>query len=1163
MSRTRPTRGPASAQAALVRLEGVEDCVAHLAGGRSVAVLEVSGVDFGLRGEQQQEVLVAGFAAFLNGLTFPVQILVRVQPTDLRRYFEDLRRVALREPNRALSALARDHVDFVHRLARDKTLLERRFYVVVPADARGAGPVGGLWPFGRRRERGDAALADRRRLAVRCDQVRAGLERCGLAVHRLGDAELAQLWHACWSPELARTQRLKRHLSEYTHLVVRTDRPVADAGPAGAARERTVDPAPTSGPAEPDTGDGRGVRLPFLPVGRRGAPAPLGPDERRFALGARTLADLVAPAAFVVRDDHVRLERQYVRGILVTNFPRTVEPGWLTRLIDFQEPLELAIHVEPLDSGQIIRQLGYKLVQFQSSRLVDARSGRLGDPEREVAFEDAETLRDRLQRGEERVFSVALYLLLRAPSLQTLDELTRRVEVELDGMMAQSRGALFEQDLAFRACLPEGRGTLPIYRNLDTSSLATTFPFASTTLSMEQGVLYGIATTNNSPVIFDPFDASLLNANEVVFAKSGAGKSYATKVKALRFLQRGVDFLVIDPEDEYRAVCEAVDGQYLRLASSSPHKLNPFDLPPPDPTADEGRDPLAEQVAAVLGLLEVMLAAPGRPLGPRERAVLDRAVYLAYAARGIVADPATHDRPPPLMRDLLGELDALAEDDRDAEDLADRLRRYVEGSLAGLFGGPTNVALDRRFVVFNVQALEEELRPIGIHLIANFVWTLVRREKKPRLLVVDEAWTLMQYEAGGQFLESMARRARKYYLGLVTLTQDVADFLESEHGRKVLTNAAIKLLMKQDASTIGPVVRAFGLAEDERGLLLGAAKGQGLLFARDSRVAIEIKASPAEHTLATTAPKEIADRERAARERARAERAATEPAVAPGASPEPGRDTRPVAVGDPPRRPARRERRANGRPERAEVPAVEGGPRPPDDELERDWASLDARADLDPESERGRPPPTREGAPDDEPALRPGAEARRRAADVPSVRRPSDSRELAERLVAEEEAGKAARGEQRRAVRAEDVVRGRSFAAEDAAALRRADEDADRRARKEDTGRRDGPGLRLDGDRRADVEVGWAVGGRGGRADDDVHAASRSLGDRARSSDGRSGSTSAGDDVAGDGDDWRALLAEDERRRHEEDAEEEERRRREEDDEELDRRLRSEREVGR
>lgn len=342
----------------------------------------------------------------------------------------------------------------------------------------------------------------------------------------------------------------------------------------------------------------------------------------------------------------------------------------------------------------------------------------------------------------------------------------------------------------------------------------------------------------------------------VIFAKSGAGKSYFTKLMAIRNRFAGVDFLVIDPEDEYRAVCNAVKGQYLRLVSSSGQHLNPFDLPPFDPT-DEERDPLAEQVVALVGLLELMLAEPDRPLSTHERAVLDRALYQTYAAAGITEDPATHDRPPPLLRDLHR---ALAESPGEiAAGLATRLRRYVDGSLAGLFSGPTNVALDRRFVVLNVQALEPELRPIGIHLIAGFVWNQVRRNRKPRLLIIDEAWSLVQFPEGGAFLASMARRARKYYLGLVTITQDVADFLRSEHGRTVLTNAAIKFLMKQDSATIGPVVEAFELSPEERQFLLGADKGQGLFFAWGSRVAMQVKACPAEHKLATTAPRELAE----------------------------------------------------------------------------------------------------------------------------------------------------------------------------------------------------------------------------------------------------------------------------------------------------------------
>jgi type IV secretory pathway VirB4 component len=586
---------------------------------------------------------------------------------------------------------------------------------------------------------------------------------------------------------------------------------------------------------------------------------PLTSEERRFARGTRTLADLLAPAAVEVARNHVRLEYQYARVLAVVGYPRTVAAGWLTPLFEFEHPIEISVHVHPLETASIVKLLSHKLVQLQSSRLVEVRGGRLADPEREVAFEDAERLRDALQRGEQRVFSVSLYVLLRAGSPRALDDLTRRIETTLDGMLAHSRVAILEQERAFRACLPTGRDELLAYRNLDTTSLATTFPFRSGSLAMERGVLYGVATRSQTPVIIDPFDASLENANLAVFAMAGAGKSYFVKLMALRNLLAGVDFLVVDPEDEYGQVCQAAEGQYVRLASSSAHHLNPFDLPPAGTAAADGVDVLAEQVMAVLGLLEVMLAESGRTLTAYERATLDRAVYQAYADQGITADPATHGRAVPLMRDLHAVLETIATDV--AAGLAARLRRYVSGSLAGgLFAGPTNVELNRRLVVFNLQSLEEELRPLAMHLIANFVWNRVRRERRPRLLVIDEAWSLLRYPEGGAFISGMARRARKYYLGVVTITQDAADFLRSDHGRAVLVNAAMKLLLKQDATTVDAVADAFQLTPEERQYLLGAGKGEGLLFARGSRLAVTIEASQAEHRLATTAPRELAER---------------------------------------------------------------------------------------------------------------------------------------------------------------------------------------------------------------------------------------------------------------------------------------------------------------
>jgi type IV secretory pathway VirB4 component len=591
-------------------------------------------------------------------------------------------------------------------------------------------------------------------------------------------------------------------------------------------------------------------------------PGPLTPDERRLALGARSVADLVAPGAAEVARDHLRLDQQYARTLVVTGYPRTVSAGWLRPLVDFEEPLEVSLHLHPLDTGQMVSALSHQMLRLHSSRLLAARGGRLADPEREVAYEDAERLRDALQRGEEKVFSASLYVLLRAASPAALDDLTRRVEATLGGLLAHSRVAYFEQDAGFRSCLPEGRDHLGAYRNLDTSSVATLFPFSSSGVAMERGVLYGIARHNRSPVLVDPFDPGLDNANLVVFARAGAGKSYFTKLLALRALLAGVEFLVVDPEDEYRRLCAAVDGQYVRLASSSAQRLNPFDLPPAAPEGqdeegEEGRDPLAEQVAALLGLLEVMLADPGRSLSVPERALLDEALYQTYAGAGITADPATHGRAAPLLRDLYRVLQGRP--GQLAADLAARLRRYAEGSLAGLFGAPTNVGLDRRFVVFNVQALEPELRPVGIHLITAFVWNRVRRARRPRLLVVDEAWSLLQYPEGGAFLAGLARRARKYYLGLVAISQDVTEFLRSPHGQIVLRTAATKLLLKQDSTAIDDVEAAFRLSAEERRLLLAADKGEGLLFVRGARIALRIEAGPAEHRLATTAPRELAE----------------------------------------------------------------------------------------------------------------------------------------------------------------------------------------------------------------------------------------------------------------------------------------------------------------
>src|SRR6266540_4047365 len=569
----------------------------------------------------------------------------------------------------------------------------------------------------------------------------------------------------------------------------------------------------------------------------------LSPDERLFALGTRTLADLIAPAGAEFRRDHVQLDAQYLRVLVVTGYPRTVAAGWLAPLVEELDlPLELSLHIRPLEPGDMVRALGLQIAKLESSRRVDLLAQRVNDPERDIALEDADRLRSSLQRGDERVFSVSLYLLLRAPTRRSLDELTRRVETQLDGLLTHSRIALFEQERGFRSCLPEGRDRLLVPRNLDTSSLAITLPMAASSVVMERGVLYGVSAQTQSPIIIDPFDGSFLNYNLAVIAPSGSGKSYFTKLLALRHLVAGTEFLVIDPEDEYRAVAEEAGGMVVRLAASSPHRLNPLDLVAPDP--------------AISGAHSDLLAPS--TLDMYERAILDQALVQTYLAAGITPDPATHGQPAPLLAHLHAVLNQMESDV--AGRLATRLRRHIPGagSLgAGIFAGRTNVALDQPFMVFNIREFPRELWPLAIHLISGHVWNTARRIRRQRLLVVDEAAMLMAHPSGGAFLADVARRARKHFLGLVTIWQKVADLTSSEHGETILTNSEMKLLLKQSEEIIDAADTRFRFTPSERRFLLGALKGEGLLFARGGRWPIKIEGSPAEHRLATTNPREL------------------------------------------------------------------------------------------------------------------------------------------------------------------------------------------------------------------------------------------------------------------------------------------------------------------
>jgi conjugal transfer ATP-binding protein TraC len=643
------------------------------------------------------------------------------------------------------------------------------------------------------------------------------------------------------------------------------------------------------------------------------------PDARRAEeyLMLPSLEDMLAPASAELTPRWLALGDEVTSVVPIVGYPRYVYPGWFGQIVDLDLPyLEASWHLVPRDSAAMIRTLRRRLTEFDASRRLDARQGRMHDPERELAYQDVAQMIERLQRGEERIFDAALYLLVRAQhhDAELLAQRVRQVESALNTLFLEGRSATFEQDIAFRSCLPLARDELRRTRQLDAATIATAFPFSSMSLSMPEGILYGVVPQNNSLIVLDPFSTQLENANMVVFAKSGAGKSFFCKLLALRSRIMGTSVCIIDPEplEEYQPLCDAVHGTYIRLAPGAGQRINPFDLAfsdqagqdrsdtapaqsdsvsdgwsghgpqeqddDDDNEGDESRasvlaglgrtaeNPLAEKIQSLLAFLALLLAertsSEVARLSNREKGLLDQALRLTYGGVGITEDPTTHHLTPPLLVDLYHVLRShnFGPGSADlAHSLADRLLRYVEGSLSGLFAAQTNVGLDNSFVVFNIRELESDLRPIGLWLITDFVWTRMRRERgrQPRLLFIDEAWSLVQHVEGGQFLASLARRARKYYLGLITITQDVGDFLGNEYGRTVLSQAAIQLLMMQSSATIDQVVEAFRLSGGERNYVLTCAKGYGLLFARNTHTAIRVEASPFEYQLATTNPREL------------------------------------------------------------------------------------------------------------------------------------------------------------------------------------------------------------------------------------------------------------------------------------------------------------------
>ncbi len=574
--------------------------------------------------------------------------------------------------------------------------------------------------------------------------------------------------------------------------------------------------------------------------------------EKFFRQGVVNIRDIIAPSSFQVDVNHLRLGPLFARTIFVIAYPRYVTISWFAPIINYSLPLDIAMFFYPVDSTTVLKQLKKKVGVIEAQIISDREKGAPRDPVQETALADIESLRDSLSQGTEKFFQYALYITVYSETKEGLDSASDKIENLLGAHLVMSRRAFYQSEQGFNSTLPLGNDELYVTANMSSSPAAASFPFVSSELTSDNGIMYGINRHNNSLIIFDRF--SLQNANSVVFATSGAGKSYAVKLEVLRSMMLGVDIIIIDPEKEYLHLSESVGGTYVNLSLNAESKLNPFDLPRKLGDA-RPEDILRSAVITLKGLVRLMVGA----LTNEEDSIVDRALLETYAKKDVTPGSDWSQRSMPLMSDFEEVLMGMV----GGEDIALRIKKYTQGTFSGLFNAPTNVDIDNQLVVFSVRDLEDELRPIAIYTIINYIWNIVRSSVKKRLLIIDEAWWLMQHEDSAKFIYALVKRCRKYYLGITTITQDVNDFLLSPYGQAIVTNSSMQMLLKQSPASINNIQKTFLLTEGEKYLLLESAVGEGIFFAGAKHAAIKVMASYTEDQLITSDPKQLLEIEQA------------------------------------------------------------------------------------------------------------------------------------------------------------------------------------------------------------------------------------------------------------------------------------------------------------
>ena len=562
------------------------------------------------------------------------------------------------------------------------------------------------------------------------------------------------------------------------------------------------------------------------------------------------IKNIIAPPAARISSNYLQIGDKFAKTLFIFTYPRYLSTGWFSPIINLPNLLDIAIFIHPVNTALALKQLRRKATELQSQISEQEEKGLTRNPVLETAFQDVEMLRDSLQQARENLFNVGLYITIYADNEENLNKLESQITSLLESRLIYLKPAIFQQIEGYTSTLPIGKDELLIHTPLNSNPVSSFFPFISANLTSDEGILYGINRHNNTLIIFDRF--TLENANMVIFAKSGAGKSYANKLETLRQLMLGTDVIIIDPENEYQGLSNAVGGSFFKISLTSNDNVNPFEIPAisPDESVEEA---LKSHIVSLTGLVKVMLG----EISSEEEALLDQAISETYAAKDIIPGKDFSQTTPPLLEDL----QTILENMSGGQELAQRLYRFTKGSFAGFVNRQTNINTKNRLIVFSIRDLEDELRPTAMYIILNFIWNLIRSELKKRILIIDEAWWMMKHEAGAIFLFSLVKRARKYFLGVTTITQDVEDFLNSAYGRPIITNSSLQILLKQSPAMIDLIQKTFNLTENEKNLLLEAEVGQGLFFAGPNHVAIQIIASYYEDGIITTRPEQILERQ--------------------------------------------------------------------------------------------------------------------------------------------------------------------------------------------------------------------------------------------------------------------------------------------------------------